>query len=83
MPEKNIYKKIIFNYLIYFLTNNLTNGSNVRTYSIMFSFKTGRVVLVTAGRFAGKKAIVARNYEDGTKVSGFTMNRNTDIHIYC
>jgi hypothetical protein len=25
-------------------------------------------VLVTAGRFAGKKAIVARNYEDGTKV---------------
>ena len=32
------------------------------------SFKTGRVVLMTAGRFAGKKAIVTKNYEDGTKV---------------
>ena len=32
------------------------------------SFKAGRVVIVTSGRFAGKKAIVAKNYEDGTKV---------------
>lgn len=33
-----------------------------------FSFKTGRVVIMTSGRFAGKKAIVAKNYEDGSKV---------------
>jgi len=32
------------------------------------SFKSGRVVILTAGRFAGQKAIVAKNYEDGTKV---------------
>jgi ribosomal protein L14E/L6E/L27E len=30
-------------------------------------FKQGRVVILTAGRFAGKKAIVAKNYEEGTK----------------
>eukprot|EP00178_Gracilaria_changii_P019423 TRINITY_DN56313_c0_g1_i1.p1 TRINITY_DN56313_c0_g1~~TRINITY_DN56313_c0_g1_i1.p1 ORF type:complete len:112 (-),score=12.25 TRINITY_DN56313_c0_g1_i1:138-473(-) len=30
-------------------------------------FKTGRVVICTSGRFAGKKAIVAKSYEDGTK----------------
>lgn len=36
-----------------------------------FSFKSGRVVILTSGRFAGKKAIVAKNYEDGTKVNKF------------
>jgi len=34
----------------------------------LFRFKSGRVVIMTSGRFAGKKAIVAKNYEDGTKV---------------
>ena len=43
------------------------NGKNVRVIDNL-SFKTGRVVIVTSGRFAGKKAIVAKNYEDGTKV---------------
>lgn len=35
----------------------------------LFRFKSGRVVILTSGRFAGKKAIVAKNYEDGTKVN--------------
>lgn len=34
----------------------------------IFSFKSGRVVILTSGRFAGQKAVVAKNYEDGTKV---------------
>lgn len=34
-------------------------------------FKSGRVVILTAGRFAGQKAIVAKNYEDGTKKHRF------------
>jgi len=38
------------------------------TFSDHFSFKTGRVVILTSGRFAGQKAVVAKNYEDGTKV---------------
>lgn len=28
--------------------------------------KTGKVVLVLSGRYAGRKAIVMRNYDDGT-----------------
>jgi len=35
----------------------------------LYRFKSGRVVILTSGRFAGKKAIVAKNYEDGTKVN--------------
>ena len=50
------------------------------TFSDHFSFKTGRVVILTSGRFAGQKAVVAKNYEDGTKVDWFVIFRNTDSH---
>lgn len=43
----------------------------------LFSFKSGRVVILTSGRFAGQKAIVAKNYEDGTKVSNLNNHIET------
>ncbi len=35
------------------------------------SIKPGKVVIVTAGRFAGKKAIVVKTFDDGTKEREF------------
>ena len=49
---------------------------------IYVRFKTGRVVIMTAGRYAGKKAIVAQNYEDGTRVLVDDNFRNIDSLIY-
>lgn len=36
---------------------------------------------MTAGRFAGKKAIVAKNYEDGTKVTIILMQKYRYPHL--
>merc|ERR1719316_830435 len=33
--------------------------------------KTGRVVVLTGGRYAGKKALIVKTFDDGTKVRGF------------
>jgi ribosomal protein L14E/L6E/L27E len=33
--------------------------------------KPGRVVILLAGRHAGKKAIIVRQHDDGKKVSNF------------
>lgn len=35
----------------------------------LFSMKPGRVVILLAGRHAGKKAIIVRQHDDGKKVS--------------
>jgi len=35
---------------------------------IIFSLKYGKVVIMTCGKYAGKKAIVIKVYEEGSKV---------------
>lgn len=35
----------------------------------LYSMKPGRVVILLAGRHAGKKAIIVRQHDDGKKVS--------------
>jgi hypothetical protein len=35
---------------------------------VLFSMKAGRVVILLAGRHAGKKAIIVKQYDDGKKV---------------
>ena len=37
----------------------------------MTSYKQGRVVVMLKGRFAGKKALVLKNYDEGTKARKF------------
>ena len=36
-----------------------------------FSFKSGKVVVVLAGRYAGRKAVVVKATDDGTKEKAF------------
>lgn len=69
----NIKNQLIFNILIYH-----NHGKNVRSF--LFSFKVGRVVVLTQGRFAGKKAVVIKAYEEGNKVQ-CVLFRNIDSHI--
>jgi hypothetical protein len=38
-------------------------------FVFLFSMKAGRVVILLAGRHAGKKAIIVKQYDDGKKVS--------------
>ena len=40
-------------------------------YQFYFSIKTGKVVIILAGRYAGKKAIVVKSYDEGTKEHAF------------
>lgn len=35
--------------------------------TISFSIKPGKVVIVLNGRFAGRKAVVVKNFDEGTK----------------
>ena len=37
------------------------------------SLKPGRLVVLLTGRFAGKKAVIIRSTEDGTKVFTFLL----------
>ena len=37
--------------------------------TLPYSMKAGRVVILLAGRHAGKKAIIVKQYDDGKKVS--------------
>lgn len=36
---------------------------------VSFSMKKGRVVILTSGRMAGKKAVIVKQNDDGKKVS--------------
>jgi large subunit ribosomal protein L27e len=38
---------------------------------LYFSIKPGKVILITSGRFAGKKAIVVKSFDDGSKQRAF------------
>lgn len=55
-------------YLIYFLCDYLHPFVSFPVYiaKMVKIMKTGKVVLVLSGRYAGRKAIVMRNYDDGT-----------------
>jgi Ribosomal protein L14E/L6E/L27E len=55
-PKDNIYQ---WESCIYFLLYRSTN---------FLSVKSGRVVILLSGRFAGKKAVVVKASEDGNKV---------------
>ena len=55
------------------------NGQDVRF--VLCSFKSGRVVIFTQGRFAGKKAVVIKAYEEGNKVR-VALRRSTDSPTY-
>ena len=37
--------------------------------TVLYSMKQGRVVILLAGRHAGKKAVVVKQYDDGKKVT--------------
>lgn len=68
-----ILKMNFFNILIY-----PHHGKNVRLS--LLSFKVGRVVVITQGRHAGKKAVVVKAIESGNKVRAHWF-RNTDSLI--
>merc|ERR1719426_498957 len=38
--------------------------------------KTGRIVILTGGRFAGKKGLVVKTFDEGTKVKAFVKYVN-------
>merc|ERR1712071_353938 len=40
--------------------------SETSTFTMGKIMKSGKVVLILAGRFAGRKAIIAKNYDDST-----------------
>jgi hypothetical protein len=43
--------------------------SFINIYLLVYSMKPGRVVILLAGRHAGKKAIIVKQYDEGKKVS--------------
>lgn len=47
-----------------------------RVYNFLFSFRSvivpGKVVIVLSGRYAGRKAVVLRTFEEGTKTKRFS-----------
>ena len=44
--------------------------------------KTGKVVLVLAGRYAGRKAVIVKNYDEGTQDKPFGHALVTGIERY-
>jgi hypothetical protein len=50
------------------LNNKSFNRNGKIVFLLYFSIKYGRVVVLLAGRQAGKKAVVIKTSDDGTKV---------------
>jgi hypothetical protein len=48
----------------------VSGGGTMRTsdFNLVHSMKAGRVVILLAGRHAGKKAIIVKQHDDGKKV---------------
>ena len=44
--------------------------------SITLSLKPGRIVVILNGRFAGRKGIIVKNYDEGTKVYSWCLISN-------
>ena len=62
------FQTFVFLYfLCCFCVESLPNASFTDSSIVMGKFiKSGKVVLVLNGRYAGKKAVIVKNYDDGT-----------------
>jgi hypothetical protein len=61
-------------YVLFHLFNKIT-------HLFIISLKKGKVVIITAGRFAGCKAVVVDVLEEGTDVIKFLFKTNVNLFI--
>lgn len=56
----------ISEFLLFCLTFDLTNAISDSSKAMGKFIKAGKVVLVLSGRHAGKKAVIVKNYDEGS-----------------